>query len=89
MSHASARQIEDLLRTKLSPTALQVQDDSADHAGHTGAAEGSHFSVSIVAPGFAGLNRVARHRLVYDALGDLMRQGVHALAIDAKAPSEA
>ena len=81
-------EIEARLRTALAPAAVRVQDDSHLHAGHAGAREGAHFSVHIVSPRFAGLARVARHRLVYDALGPLAAQGVHALAIQAKAPDE-
>ena len=85
----TADEIHTRLHTALQPTALQVQDDSHLHAGHAGAREGRHFSVQISSPRFAGLARVARHRLVYDALGPLAAQGVHALAIVAKAPGEA
>ena len=81
-------QIEQRLRDALQPSSLQVQDDSAQHAGHAGAREGSHYTVHICSPRFTGLNRVARHRLVYDSLGPLGPQGIHALAIDAKAPGE-
>ena len=81
-------EIEARLRAALSPLALAVQDDSAQHAGHAGAREGRHFSVQVTAACFAGLGRVARHRLVYDSLGPLSAQGVHALAIVAKAPGE-
>ena len=84
----TAEQIESLLRSALSPTALAVQDDSHLHAGHAGAREGRHFSVQVTSPRFSGLARVARHRLVYDSLGPLAAQGVHALAITAKAPEE-
>jgi len=73
------------LQERLSPTSLEVLDESASHAGHSGAnAEGygSHFRVRIACGQFAGLNRVARHRLVYDALQDFIDQGVHALAIE-------
>jgi BolA protein len=66
-----------------------VQDDSHLHAGHAGAREGRHFTVRITSPRFAGLNRVARHRLVYDALRLLMPAGIHALAIEARTPDEA
>jgi BolA protein len=76
------------LSEALAPLQLEVRDDSAAHAGHAGAREGSHLSVFIVSPRFAGLPRVARHRLVYDALSTLMPQGIHALAIDARAPDE-
>jgi BolA protein len=82
----TAAQIDALLRAAFAPTELAVQDDSHLHAGHAGAREGSHFSVRIRSTRFAGLAPLARHRLVYDALGDWMRQGIHALAIDARAP---
>ena len=67
---------------------LAVQDDSHLHAGHAGAREGRHFSLRIVSERFNGLSRVARHRLVYDSLHDLIPRGIHALAIDARAPGE-
>lgn len=73
----------------LAPEAILVRDDSALHAGHAGAREGGHYHVSIVSAAFAGCNRVARHRLVYDALGPLMKNGIHALALDARTPDEA
>jgi BolA protein len=76
------------LQAALQPDQLEVQDDSHLHAGHAGAREGRHFSVRIVSARFAGLSRVARHRLVYDALHTLIPRGIHALAIDAKAPEE-
>lgn len=84
----NAAEIEARLRAALAPEAVRVQDDSHLHAGHAGAREGRHFSVHIVSPRFAGLARVARHRLVYDALGPLAAQGVHALAIQARTPDE-
>ncbi len=84
----NAGEIEARLRAALAPTALAVDDDSHHHAGHAGAREGRHFSVRITSPCFTGLTRLARHRLVYDALGPLGPQGVHALAIVAKAPGE-
>jgi BolA family transcriptional regulator, general stress-responsive regulator len=80
--------IERVLRETLAPTALAVTDDSQAHAGHAGAREGRHFSVRIASARFAGLSRVARHRLVYDALRRLIPQGIHALAIQAHAPDE-
>jgi BolA family transcriptional regulator, general stress-responsive regulator len=80
--------IEARLREALAPELLQVGDDSALHAGHAGAAEGGHYRVNIVSPRFAGANRVARHRMVYDALADAMRHGIHALAISAYTPEE-
>jgi len=85
----TAGDIEARLRAALAPTRLQVQDDSHLHAGHAGAREGGHFTVLITSARFSGLSRVARHRLVYDALGPLAAQRVHALAIQARAPEEA
>ena len=84
----AAVDIEAALAAALAPTALEVQDDSHLHAGHAGAREGRHFSVRIVSGRFHGLGRVARHRLVYDALHSLMPRGIHALAIDARVPDE-
>lgn len=85
---ASLAEIERRLRAVLDPIELQLQDDSAQHAGHAGAREGGHYSVSIVSASFTGLNKVARHRLVYHSLGELMQQGIHALAVQARAPGE-
>jgi BolA protein len=84
----SAAEIDAALRAALQPSLLEVQDDSHHHAGHAGAREGRHFSVRIVSGRFAGLGRIARHRLVYDSLHDLIPRGIHALAIDARAPGE-
>ena len=84
----NASDIEAALAAALAPSALAVQDDSHLHAGHAGAREGRHFSVHIVSERFAGLSRVTRHRLVYDCLALLIPRGIHALAIDAKAPTE-
>ncbi len=80
--------IEAALRVALQPTEFMLQDDSHLHAGHAGAREGSHYTVRLVSECFAGLNRVARHRLVYDALKVQMQAGIHALVIDARAPGE-
>ena len=84
----SATDIEQTLRAALAPQSIAVQDDSHLHAGHAGAREGRHFSVRITAERFNGLSRVARHRLVYDSLNTLIPRGIHALAIDARAPGE-
>lgn len=84
----TADELATRLRGALAPERLDVQDDSHRHAGHAGAREGRHFSVRITSARFAGLSRVARHRLVYDALGPLAGQGIHALALDTKAPGE-
>ena len=83
-----AAAVEAALVAALSPVQLQVNDDSAAHAGHAGAREGSHFSVVVVSPLFEGKRLLERHRLVYDALRSLVPQGIHALAIQARAPSE-
>ena len=77
--------LEATLHQVLKPTQLQVLDESADHAGHVGANDlgyGTHFRVRIASPAFAGLSRVAAHRLVYDALKPYIDAGLHALAID-------
>jgi BolA protein len=79
----------ELIRTRLAtlePTQLEIQDDSAKHAGHAGAREGGHYAVRIVATCFAGLSTMQRHRLVYDAIGDLPQQRIHALSITANPP---
>jgi len=73
---------------QLSPTRLDIRDDSARHAGHAGAKSGGHYVVNISAARFTGLSTMQRHRLVYDAVGDLMQQGIHALSISAKTPEE-
>ena len=83
-----ATEIEARLRAELAPLELSIRDDSADHAGHAGAREGGHFHVTVVSHRFTGLQRLARHRLVYHSLSDLMQRGIHALAIDARAPGE-
>ncbi|MEY4752346.1 MAG: hypothetical protein RJA44_21 [Pseudomonadota bacterium] len=81
-----AAAIEAALQARLQPVTLQVRDDSHLHAGHAGARSGGHFHVLIHAEAFAGKGRVARHRLVYDALADLIPRGIHALAIEAHWP---
>ena len=73
------------LSQQLAPTSLEVIDESYIHEGHAGAdgtGFGTHFRVRIASPLFAGRSRVARHRLVYDALQDFVDRGVHALAIE-------
>lgn len=85
----TAAELEARLRVALTPAQLEVTDDSHLHAGHAGAREGRHFSVRISSARFVGLSRVARHRLVYDALGPLASQGIHALALDTRVPGEA
>jgi BolA family transcriptional regulator, general stress-responsive regulator len=78
-------EIEQQLTKLLQPSHLEVIDESAAHVGHSGAnAEGfgSHFRVRIASPAFAGISRVARHRLVYDAMQNFIDQGLHAIAIE-------
>jgi BolA family transcriptional regulator, general stress-responsive regulator len=86
-----AEKIRTLLTQQLKPSVLHIIDDSAKHAGHAGAKPGgeTHFTVKIVSDAFAGKNAVARHRMVYAALKPLLDEGLHALAIEAKAPTEA
>jgi len=81
-------QIEEKLRTTFSPMALSVEDDSSKHAGHAGARPGgqTHYTVSIVAEAFRNKSRVESHRLVYESLSGMFDEGLHALAINAKAP---
>ena len=82
---ADASRIEAQLRERLNPSHLEVLDESALHAGHAGANAqgfGSHFRVRIASPAFTGKSRVARHRLVYDALQNFIDKGLHALAIE-------
>jgi len=85
-----AAEIEKRLRAALAPTRLAVINDSAKHHGHAGddGSGESHFTVEIEAPAFAGLSRLECQRAVNAALGDLMRERVHALAIRARAPDE-
>jgi BolA protein len=80
--------IERALVDCFAPVALEVRDDGHLHVGHAGAREGGHFSVRITSARFTGLTRVARHRLVYDAVRCLIPSGIHALAIEARAPDE-
>ncbi len=85
-----AGEIDRRLRAALAPTRLVVTNDSFRHRGHAGddGSGESHFTVEIVSPAFAGLSRLARQRAVNEALGELMRERIHALAIRARAPDE-
>jgi len=78
------------LNSALSPTSIELIDDSEQHRGHGGynPAGESHFTLRIESPAFAGKTRVERQRMIYSALGDLMRERVHALSIRASAPGE-
>lgn len=73
----------------LAPLRIELIDDSAKHAGHAGARSGGgHYRLFIVSAQFVGQSTLARHRLVHEALGELMRERIHALSIEARAPDE-
>ena len=81
--------IRERLTAALSPSSLKITDDSHRHVGHDGARDGrGHFSVDVVSEVFAGKALLARHRMVYSALGELMVTDIHALSIRANAPGE-
>ena len=86
---ASGRQerLRRRLESRFAPALLVIEDESHLHAGHAGAAQGhSHFRVTIVSEAFRGVSPLARHRLVYAAVGDLLETDIHALAIEASPP---
>ena len=87
--HAVERAMREKLAS-LQPLALELEDESAQHAGHAGArpSGGSHWRLTIVSEAFRGQSAVARHRMVYEALGDLMKRDIHALKIEASAPEQ-
>ncbi len=72
----------------LAPLRLDILDESAKHAGHAGAAGGGHFRLTIVSQRFSGCGTMQRHRLIYEALGPMMRGEIHALSIEALSPDE-
>jgi BolA protein len=85
--------VEEQIRQRLAtlePIALELVDESAKHAGHAGARPGgnTHWRLAIVSRAFTGKPVVARHRMIYQALGSLMQDPIHALAIEARAPGE-
>jgi BolA protein len=81
------QRLRERLEARFAPLELVIEDESRFHAGHAGAAGGqSHYRVRIVAEAFRGVPAVARHRLVYAAVGDMLQTDIHALAIDASAP---
>ena len=84
MSTPPIDEIRQRLQAALQPTSLEVIDEGDQHIGHAGEGQG-HFRVRITSAAFAGKTPIQRHRLVYDAIGDLMGSGIHALAIEAKA----
>lgn len=82
--------IRERLQAALAPESIDIQDDTAKHAGHAGARSGGgHFIVRIVSKAFAGKTPIQRHRMIFDALGDAMQTEIHALSIDARTPEEA
>ena len=81
--------IEQRLRKEFAPVNLEVIDESKLHAGHEGAKSGGgHFAVTIVSPRFEGHTSIMRHRMIYGALGEMMKQDIHALRINALTPEE-
>ena len=89
MSAERIEMIRERLTQTLQPAALEIIDESAKHAGHAGAASGGgHFIVNIVATAFNDKTLIQRHRLVYDAVDDIMHREIHALSIQAKTPEE-
>lgn len=86
----TADKIQQILSHSLQALEVAVEDESALHAGHAGAASGGgHYRVRIVSPLFKGKNRVQRHRLVYDALAEEMQHAIHALALTTLTPEQA
>lgn len=84
-----AEKIRRILEETFSPEHLEIQDDSAGHAGHAGARQGGgHFFVTLVSRAFEGKSAVRRHQLVYAALGDMMREEIHALGLKVFTPEE-
>jgi len=82
--------IRERLVRELQPESLDIVDESAKHAGHAGAASGGgHFIVNIVSTAFADKSQIQRHRMVYDAVSDIMHSEIHALSIQASTPGEA
>jgi BolA protein len=89
MTASRIERLRERLEAGLQPTHLAIEDQSHRHAGHAGAADGrGHFAVEVVSARFAGMATMARHRLVYEAVGDMMTTDVHALSIRARAPDE-
>lgn len=89
MNESRIFRIRSRLEQAFAPAAISVQDDSARHVGHAGARGGAgHFAVRIESPAFTGRNRLQRHRMVYEAVADLMRGDIHALNIEAISPDD-
>ena len=89
MTNDRTAMLRERLTRALQPVELDIIDESAKHAGHAGAASGGgHFIVTIVSPAFENKTLIQRHRLVYDAVGDIMHSEIHALSIQARTPQE-
>jgi BolA protein len=89
MNESRVAAIQAALSTALKPSALLVKDQSHLHAGHAGARDGrGHFDVIIISDAFEGQSRIHRHRMVYEAVGDLMQSDIHALSISAYTTAE-
>ncbi|WP_160123319.1 BolA family protein [Rhodovarius lipocyclicus] len=90
MTDSRAERIRALMTSRFAPQALELTDDSALHAGHAGARPGgeTHYTLAMTSAAFAGLNRVARSRLVNEALAGEFQAGLHALALKLRAPGE-
>jgi BolA family transcriptional regulator, general stress-responsive regulator len=84
---AKVERIRALVQDRLQPQRLEIRDDGAAHIGHAGSGKG-HFSLHIVAACFSGLTLVQRHRLVHDALAEMLKEQIHALALITRAPEE-
>jgi len=84
----TANTIKQKLQEALQPELIEIIDHSAAHAGHAGNTGGGHYNVTIVSQQFEGKSLVQRHQLVYRALGDMMKQEIHALGINALTPTE-
>jgi BolA family transcriptional regulator, general stress-responsive regulator len=89
MNNPRIVQIRSRLEGAFAPEVLEIVDESHRHAGHAGAKDGrGHFSVRIVSDRFEGVKTLARHRMVYAALGTLMETDIHALSLEALSPTE-
>jgi BolA family transcriptional regulator, general stress-responsive regulator len=88
MSAPVTAELRAALERALSPSLIEIVDDSARHVGHAGARGGAHLRVRLIAAAFRGRSRLERHRLVYEAVAPLMAGAVHALNIDARTPEE-
>ena len=90
MTSERAERIESILKSSFTPSKILVKDQSHLHAGHAGAQDGrGHFAVTIVSDQFAGESTIARHRMIYGALGEMMQTDIHALSIKALTADEA